>query len=214
MPSRQLSKIDHVLAQIDHGLRILLGDTPRPKRESPAFSIKETQLTDQERAHSMGLMRVNHSGEVCAQALYQGQAMTAKLSKVSEHMKHAADEEVDHLAWCKERVLQLGGSPSILNPVWYVTSFFLGATAGLVSDELSLGFVMASEEQVCQHLRKHLHELPINDEKSRKIVEQMLIDEEKHAEVALQAGGQHFPKPLKMMMTFVSNAMTKGSYRI
>jgi ubiquinone biosynthesis monooxygenase Coq7 len=181
---------------------------------SPANQIDESELTDEERKHAIGLMRVNHAGEVCAQALYQGQALTAKLPEVGEQMEHAAEEEIDHLAWCEERIHELGGRTSALNPVWYAMSFGIGAGAGLISDKLSLGFVAATEDQVCDHLQKHLQELPANDQKSRTIVEHMLDDEARHAETALNAGGHRFPAPVKKLMTLVSSAMTGSSYRL
>jgi ubiquinone biosynthesis monooxygenase Coq7 len=214
MANRQLSGIDQILTQLDQGLRTVLGDAPKPQRVSPANQIDESELTDEERKHAIGLMRVNHAGEVCAQALYQGQALTAKLPEVGEQMEHAAEEEIDHLAWCDERIHELGGRTSALNPVWYAMSFGIGAGAGLISDKLSLGFVAATEDQVCDHLQKHLQELPANDQKSRTIVEHMLDDEARHAETALNAGGHHFPAPVKKLMTLVSSAMTGSSYRL
>ena len=214
MANRQLSGIDQILTQLDQGLRTVLGDAPKPQRVSPANQIDESELTDEERKHAIGLMRVNHAGEVCAQALYQGQALTAKLPEVGEQMEHAAEEEIDHLAWCEERIHELGGRTSALNPVWYAMSFGIGAGAGLISDKLSLGFVAATEDQVCDHLQKHLQELPANDQKSRTIVEHMLDDEARHAETALNAGGHHFPAPVKKLMTLVSSAMTGSSYRL
>ncbi len=159
-------------------------------------------------------MRVNHTGEVCAQALYQGQALTAKLPRVRKEMEHAAAEEVDHLAWCEQRVKELGGRTSVLNPFWYGLSFGLGAAAGAVSDKVSLGFVAATEDQVCQHLKAHQTSLPEEDAKSRAIVGQMLEDEYKHGQSALQAGGYDFPFWVKRIMRATSKAMTFVSYRI
>lgn len=214
MPNRQLSAIDQLLIQLDQGLRTAFASAPAPQRSSPAAEIEEKPLSAQERNHAIGLMRVNHAGEVCAQALYQGQALTAKLPEVGNQMEHAAAEEIDHLAWCEERITELGGSTSLLNPIWYAMSFGIGAGAGLISDRLSLGFVAATEDQVCAHLKTHLDELPANDLKSRSIVEQMLADEERHAQAALEAGGHHFPRPVKAFMTRVSAAMTGSSYRL
>jgi ubiquinone biosynthesis monooxygenase Coq7 len=214
MPNRQLSSLDHVLSQIDAGLRGAFAKAPQPKRQSPASKVKDSDLSERERKHAIGLMRVNHAGEVCAQALYQGQGLTAKLPEVSQQMAHSAEEEIDHLAWCEQRLNELGGTTSILNPTWYAMSFALGAGAGIISDKLSLGFVAATEEQVCQHLEKHLQELPQNDKKSRSIVEQMLVDEKSHADSALEAGGYNFPKPVKRMMTMVSSLMTRSSYKL
>lgn len=214
MAQRQLSLLDKLLDQIDSGLRTSFGSAPAPNRVSPAQAVEEPELTEEQRQHAIGLMRVNHAGEICAQALYQGQALTAKLPHVGEQMRESAAEEIDHLAWCEQRIHQLGGKTSALNPVWYTMSFTLGAGAGLISDKLSLGFVAATEDQVCNHLEKHLQQLPEDDTKSRSIVEQMLVDEAQHAESALAAGGHKFPKPVKALMTLVSSVMTKSSYKI
>lgn len=214
MAQRQLSLLDKLLDQIDSGLRTSFGSAPAPNRVSPAQAMEEPELTEEQRQHAIGLMRVNHAGEICAQALYQGQALTAKLPHVGEQMRESAAEEIDHLAWCEQRIHQLGGKTSALNPVWYTMSFTLGAGAGLISDKLSLGFVAATEDQVCNHLEKHLQQLPEDDTKSRSIVEQMLVDEAQHAESALAAGGHKFPKPVKALMTLVSSVMTKSSYKI
>ena len=214
MSRQRLSAIDHFLVQADQALRTLAGSAPQPNRESPARGTAEGELSEQEKRHAAGLMRVNHSGEVCAQALYQGQALTAKLPEVGQQMAEAAAEEIDHLAWCEERINQLDGKPSLLNPLWYAASFGIGATAGLISDKLSLGFVAATEDQVCNHLQEHLDRLPANDSKSRAVVEQMLVDEKHHAESALDAGGYSFPSPVKKLMTVVSSAMTASSYRL
>lgn len=214
MNSRRLSSIDGFLAQVDLALKTITSENPVHNRPSPAKNTSEEALTSEEKRQSAALMRVNHTGEVCAQALYQGQALTAKLTTVRHEMEHAASEEVDHLAWCRERVVQLGEQPSTLNPLWYVMSFGLGAITGLVSDKLSLGFVAATEHQVCEHLSIHLQKLPSNDIKSRIIVESMLEDEARHAESALKAGGVAFPSPAKSLMTTASKAMTKISYFI
>ncbi len=214
MSSRRLSFIDQVLTNADRALRALTPDTQVHNRPSPGKYVSETELTTQEKKHAAGLMRVNHSGEICAQALYQGQALTAKLPEVRHEMEDAADEEIDHLAWCEERIKQLDSHTSVLNPLWYSLSFGIGAGAGLISDKVSLGFVAATEEQVCKHLQSHLQALPEQDHKSRAIVETMLEDEAKHAHTALAAGGLNFPAPVKGLMTLVSKAMTKTSYRI
>ena len=159
-------------------------------------------------------MRVNHTGEVCAQALYQGQVLTAKLPGVRAEMEQAAQEEVDHLAWCHERLQQLDSRPSVLNPIFYAASFAVGAGAGAISDRISLGFVAATEDQVCAHLQRHLGELPPEDTASRAIVEQMHIDEDSHRQSALRAGGLQFPEPVKKTMTLVSRLMTESVSRI
>ena len=209
-----LSVFDQFVVQADQALRTLAGSAPAPQRGSPGKHASESELSEQERRHAAGLMRVNHSGEVCAQALYQGQALTAKLPEVGQQMAEAAAEEIDHLAWCEERINQLDGRTSLLNPLWYAASFGIGAAAGLISDKLSLGFVAATEEQVCNHLQAHLDKLPENDHKSRAVIEQMLVDEKHHAESALDAGGHPFPRPVKKLMTLISGAMTASSYRL
>ena len=211
---RQLTGLDRLLLQADRALRTLSPGAPCHERPSPSKTVDEAELSDRERRHAAGLMRVNHSGEVCAQALYQGQALTAKLPQVRAEMEHAADEEIDHLAWCEQRLDELGSRPSVLNPLWYGLSFGIGAAAGKVSDKVSLGFVAATEEQVCKHLESHLQELPAQDEKSRAVVEQMLVDEARHQHAALDAGGARFPGPVKGLMTLVSRAMTSVSYRV
>jgi ubiquinone biosynthesis monooxygenase Coq7 len=214
MSSRQLSLIDKFISQLDHGIRTVLSDAPLPGRKSPAVSIEDQTLNEAERSHALGLMRVNHTGEVCAQALYQGQALTAKLPDVREQMKKAATEEIDHLSWCEDRIKDLGGRTSVFNPIFYAMSFGIGAGAGIVSDKLSLGFVAATEDQVCAHLKTHLDQLPKTDHKSRAVVKEMLADEERHAQAALDAGGYKFPTPVKQAMTLISSVMTKGSYKI
>ncbi|MFV8783466.1 2-polyprenyl-3-methyl-6-methoxy-1,4-benzoquinone monooxygenase [Microbulbifer sp. SA54] len=214
MSQRQLSGLDRLLLQADRALRTLSPGSPCHERPSPAKFAAEAELSDAERRHAAGLMRVNHSGEVCAQALYQGQALTAKLPQVRAEMEHAADEEIDHLAWCEQRLQELDSRPSLLNPLWYGLSFGIGAAAGKISDRISLGFVAATEEQVCKHLEGHLQGLPAQDEKSRAVVEQMLVDEAKHQHAALDAGGARFPGPVKGLMTLVSKAMTSVSYRV
>ena len=214
MTNRRLSLADQLLVQLDKAVRTVAPGSPNHQRQSPAAQTDEADLNDQERRHAAGLMRVNHAGEVCAQALYQGQALTAKLPNVREEMEQAADEEVDHLAWCQERIESLGSHTSALNPLWYGMSFGIGAAAGLVSDKVSLGFVAATEEQVCKHLESHLQSLPEADAKSRAVVATMLEDEAKHAHSAIEAGGSQFPAPVKGLMTLVSKAMTKTSYHI
>ena len=214
MTNRRLTTIDKVLTQIDQGLRTAFSHAPQPNRKSPADSLVDADLNDKDRAHAIGLMRVNHTGEVCAQALYQGQALTAQLPEVREKMKLSAAEEIDHLAWCEERINKLGGETSILNPIWYAMSFGIGAGTGLISDKLSLGFVAATEDQVSAHLSKHLSDLPEKDIKSRAIVEEMLVDEQRHAQAARDAGGYEFPSAVKKLMTLASSAMTLSSYRL
>lgn len=214
MSTRHLSPSDRLLTQLDRALRTLAPGKVSHQRPSPASDLAEPDLSETERRHAAGLMRVNHAGEVCAQALYQGQALTAKLPHVRQDMETAAQEEIDHLAWCQERIQALGSHTSVLNPVWYGLSFGIGAGAGLISDRVSLGFVAATEEQVCSHLQSHLEELPALDNKSRAVVSQMLEEEEEHAHHALAAGGLAFPSIIKGAMSMVSLAMTRSSYRI
>lgn len=215
MNERQLTLADRLIDGLDRALKTLSDNKHSATRKSPAagHTLGET-LTEEERIHAAGLMRVNHSGEVCAQALYQGQAMTARLPKVRREMATAAEEEVDHLAWCEERLQDLGSHTSVLNPLWYALSFGIGASAGLISDRLSLGFVAATEELVCDHLSEHLESLPESDSRSSAVVAKMLEDEAKHAATALQSGGLPFPAPVKGMMSLVSKVMTKTSYKI
>lgn len=212
--SLKLSVVDHCISQFDSALRTLSAGQIQSARPSPADSNHQTTLTEEDSRHSAGLMRVNHAGEVCAQALYQGQALTAKLPAVRAEMEKAAEEEVDHLVWCQKRLNELNSHTSLLNPLWYGLSFTIGAGAGLISDKISLGFVAATEQQVCKHLEHHLESLPADDTRSRAIVSQMLEDEAKHAHMALDAGGYAFPTPIKAMMSLVSKAMTSTSYRI
>ncbi|MDH0214859.1 2-polyprenyl-3-methyl-6-methoxy-1,4-benzoquinone monooxygenase [Stutzerimonas stutzeri] len=215
MPSqRHYSPADRLLMQADAALRTLLPFSGQPSRPSPALLKTETELSESEARHVAGLMRINHTGEVCAQALYQGQALTARLPQVRQAMEQAADEEIDHLAWCEQRIRQLGSHTSVLNPIFYGLSFGIGASAGLISDRISLGFVAATEDQVCKHLDDHLGQLPAGDEKSRAILEQMRDDEAQHSTAAIEAGGLRFPAPVKFGMSLVSKVMTKATYRI
>lgn len=211
---RHYSPADRLLMQADSALRTLLPFSGQPARPSPAVLKNEAELSESETRHVAGLMRINHTGEVCAQALYQGQALTARLPQVRRAMEQAADEEIDHLAWCEQRIRQLGSHTSVLNPLFYGLSFGIGATAGLISDRSSLGFVAATEDQVCKHLDEHLGHLPASDDKSRAILEQMREDEQQHSTAAIEAGGLRFPAPVKFGMSLVSKVMTKATYRI
>jgi 3-demethoxyubiquinol 3-hydroxylase len=211
---RHYSPVDRLLLQADMALRTLLPFSGQPSRPSPAIVQTEVELDVEQARHVAGLMRINHTGEVCAQALYQGQALTAKLPEVRAAMEHAADEETDHLAWCEQRIRQLGSQPSVLNPLFYGLSFGVGAVAGLISDRVSLGFVAATEDQVVKHLDEHLQQLPPEDGKSRAILEQMREDEAQHATSAVEAGGLRFPAPIKLGMTLLSKVMTKSTYRL
>lgn len=213
-PTRNYSVFDKLIGNLDSALRTLTPNAATAYRDTPAQTREEQPLNEQEAKHAAALMRINHTGEVCAQALYQGQALTAKLPEVREAMEEAAREEIDHLVWCEQRIQELGGRTSLLNPVFYGLSFGMGALAGKISDNMSLGFVAATEEQVCQHLTSHLTSLPRQDEKSKAILLQMLEDEAKHATSALDAGGYRFPLPVKWVMSGLSKVMTKSVYRI
>lgn len=197
---------------IDQALRTLFGHPQVTERPNPSINMDEPELTEQERDETARLMRINHTGEVCAQALYQGQALTAKLPDVRASMDRAAREENDHLDWCENRLKELDNRKSLLNPLWYAGSFAIGAAAGLVGDKWSLGFVAETEHQVEAHLNEHLSRLPENDEKSRAILEQMKDDEIHHATVALEAGGAALPGPVKLAMKLTSKIMTKSVY--
>ena len=215
---RGLSGLDHLLSRVDQQLRRFAGDrgsSPQnPIRPSPAHGHDEPTLSGREREHAAGLMRVNHTGEVCAQALYQGQAMMARRGDTREKLLDAAQEEADHLAWCETRLQELDAEPSKLNPLFYAASFALGAATAMVGDKVSLGFVHATEERVAKHLRDHLKALPGEDRKSQLILQQMLTDEERHGEEALEHGGEEFPRPIKDVMSLASQVMTRTTYWI
>ncbi len=214
MRKRRFSLIDRFITEADSVMRTLSNTGHRAGRPSPSEGHEDTQFGEGERKHVAGLMRVNHTGEVCAQALYQGQALTAKLPEIRQEMQTACDEEVDHLVWCEQRLKELNSNTSVLNPLWYGLSFAMGAAAGAIGDKWSLGFVAATEERVCNHLRDHLKQLPEDDAKSRLILQKMLEDEQRHGENALNAGGENFPRPVKDAMTAVSQVMTRSSYRL
>ena len=210
---RQYTGIDKLINSFDQALRSLVPGATSAQRSNPSEDTT-TQLAVSEARHVAGLMRVNHSGEVCAQALYHGQALTAKLPKVRQEMEFAAIEEQDHLAWCEERLKELDSHTSLFNPVWYGLSFGMGALAGIAGDKYSLGFVAETERQVSMHLQQHISELPPQDERSRKILVQMNEDELHHRDTALNAGGVDLPVPVKITMTAISKLMTKTSYFI
>lgn len=210
----QHSLIDRCLIQFDQALRTCVPGSSHASRVSPAQQVEEQELSLSDKKHIAGLMRINHTGEVCAQALYAGQAATARLNEVKASMEHAAQEEVDHLAWCDERLDQLDSRPSLLNPVWYGLSFGMGALAGLAGDKWSLGFVAETEQQVCEHLEGHLQKLPEQDKKSQAILKQMIQDEKTHGETAKAAGGAELPLPIKHAMTFMAKVMKKTTYHI
>jgi len=212
--SRHFSPIDNLMMQFDTGLRTLFGKPSITERENPENDVEEGELSAAEKELAGRLMRINHSGEVAAQGLYQGQALTAKLPEVRKKMERAAQEENDHLDWCDQRIHELGTHTSYLNPLWYVGSVAIGATAGLAGDKWSLGFVAETEHQVVRHLTSHLNQISENDHKSRAILQQMKEDEGHHATVALNAGGAALPLPVKKFMSLTSKIMTKTAYQI
>ena len=208
---RHYTGLDKLINSFDQALRSLVPDATAAQRPNPAAQT-ESPLCVSDARHVAGLMRVNHTGEVCAQALYHGQALTAKLPKVRQDMQQAAIEEQDHLAWCEDRLKELDSHTSVLNPLWYGLSYGMGAIAGIAGDQYSLGFVAETERQVSQHLQDHLQQLPEHDQRSRQILEQMNQDELHHRETALHAGGVDLPVPVKITMTAISKIMTKTSY--
>lgn len=214
MNQRRYTPLDQVIQHIDVGLRTLLGQPRITERSNPADGLPEAELTGSERDLAGRLMRVNHAGEVAAQGLYEGQALTAKLPDVRKKMERAAQEENDHLAWCEQRAKALGCHVSYLNPLWYFGSLGIGAAAGLAGDKWSLGFVAETEKQVTRHLDEHLARLPPHDRKSRAILKQMREDEAHHATVALEAGGARLPVPVKKLMGLTSKMMTKLAFRL
>lgn len=213
MVARRYSLLDELIISFDWGLATLFNaSNVRANRGCPAEKVEENPLTDTEKRHSAGLMRVNHAGEVSAQALYQGQGMTARDAGIRKSMQQSALEEVDHLAWCEQRLQELGSHTSILNPLWYMGSFAIGAFAGFCGDKWSLGFITETERQVVRHLQDHLGSLPVRDTKSRAILAQMELDEGHHATVALEAGAAELPGPVKQAMRMTSKVMTGTSY--
>lgn len=211
---RHYSLIDRFINNADRALRTVAPNAVQAQRTNPAATHFESNLSEEERRHAAGLMRVNHTGEVCAQALYQGQALTARLPDVRAEMEQAAREEEDHLAWCQERVNELGSHTSYLNPLWYAMSFGIGAAAGMAGDKWSLGFVAETEKQVCEHLEGHMTRVPLSDEKTRAIISQMHHDEAEHMQMALQAGATELPAPVKQLMALVARVMTGTAYRL
>ena len=209
-----MNLIDLFINEVDKGLKYSTQNYQTESRPYPADKIEQDSLNEFEKNHSAGLMRVNHSGEVCAQALYRGQALTAKLVDTRAKMEQAASEELDHLSWCNKRLEELNDKPSVLNPIWYGMSFSMGAVAGLIGDNWSLGFVHETEEQVVKHLDGHLDKLSRKDIKTKAVIEQMRIDEEKHSHDALEAGAEILPDEIKNLMSKVAKVMTKSSYHI
>lgn len=212
---RQYSPLDQLMMQVDTGLRTLFGKPVITERANPQDAVTDEQIKElsaDEKLLSARLMRINHSGEVAAQGLYQGQALTAKLPEVRDKMQRAAQEENDHLAWCERRLHELNSHTSYFNPLWYFGSVSIGALAGIAGDKWSLGFVAETEKQVIKHLDEHLAAISENDAESRAVLEQMKVDEGHHATVALEAGGAELPELVKTLMGLTSKVMTKTAY--
>ena len=209
-----MSPIDRFILEFDTALRSVVGgaNAHRPTPGSEASS--NSGLDASERKHSAGLMRVNHVGEVCAQALYQSQKLVARNPEIQEMLDHSGQEEMDHLAWCETRLQELGSHTSYLNPLWYAGSFAIGLAAGLAGDKWSLGFVAETEKQVENHLESHLEKLPKEDQRSRAIVDQMRVDEIAHGQAAKNAGGVNLPEPIQKIMQVMSKVMTTTAYKI
>lgn len=214
MASRELTPLDRLLAGADSALRTIAARSPRAARPSPAEGVAEGELSDAERRHAAGLMRVNHAGEVAAQALYQGHAAVARDAAVARHMLEAAAEERDHLAWCEARIAELGSSVSRLSPLWYGGAFAIGAASGVLGDRWSLGFVAETERQVAEHLDDHGRRLPAGDRRSRAIVEQMRDEETAHGNSARDRGGIDLPAPVRRLMAATATIMKKTAYRV
>lgn len=213
MNTRNLSPLDRLLSDAQRALETVLG-APPALRDNPAGNTAEIVLEDAERRHAAGLMRVNHVGEVCAQALYCGQAAVARDEATRAHLLDAAQEETDHLAWCADRLRELDDRPSLLNPLWYAGSYAIGALAGLRGDGWNLGFVVETERQVEAHIDEHLQSLPPADARSRAILRTMKADEARHAASAEQAGARILPMPVPTLMAAASKLMKTVAYRI
>jgi ubiquinone biosynthesis monooxygenase Coq7 len=207
-----MSLLDRFITEFDVALRSLAGGA-QARRAMPTAE-NANALDSAERAHAAGLMRVNHVGEVCAQALYQSQKILARSPETRAMLDHAAQEEMDHMAWCEERLSELGSHTSYLNPIWYAGSFGIGLLAGLAGDRWSLGFVAETEKQVEKHLNSHLETLPMADTRSRAIVDQMRLDEIDHGQSAWDAGGKQLPQPIKIAMEAISKVMTTAAYKV
>lgn len=211
--TRHLTPLDRLLDGLESALEAVSGH-PAAARPSPGNAVADAELADADRRHAAGLMRVNHTGEVCAQALYKGQALLARDATTAEHLQQAATEETDHLAWCATRLTELESRPSRFNPLWYAGSYTIGAAAALVGDPISLGFVVETEHQVETHLAEHIDRLPTDDARSRAILTQMQVDEIRHADNARERGGVTLPPPVPTLMRTASMVMKTVAYRI
>ncbi len=214
MTARQLTPLDRMLSSINNALRTVTAPAGKAARRNPADDVVEADLDRRQRAHAAGLMRVNHAGEVAAQALYQGHAAVARDRELEAKLRSAADEEFDHLAWCEQRLAELGQEPSRLAPLWYAGAFAIGAASGFLGDRWSLGFIAETERQVSEHLSHHLDELPVADARSRAIVAQMRCEEEQHGQDAVAAGARDLPAPAQRLMALTARLMTRTAYWI
>jgi len=211
-PSRHYTFLDRLCLGVDQAVRTLSGTTKNTGKVNPAKNILEHDLTEKQRQQSASLMRVNHAGEVCAQALYHGQSVGSRTDRLQKKMQQAALEEGDHLTWCQQRLDELSSHSSYLNSIWYTGSFCIGMVAGMIGDEWSLGFVAETEQQVIKHLKAHLYLLPKEDERSQAILTQMEKDETKHRDEAMASGAHHLPALVQTMMSLTSKVMVKAAY--
>lgn len=212
MKQRILTPLDRLFASLDNALRTVSAPAGRSARPNPGDTVDDAALSESERSHSAGLMRVNHAGEIAAQGLYQGHAIVARDKSIETQMQQAAAEEFDHLAWCKERLNELGESPSRLSPLWYAGAFAIGAASGVLGDRWSLGFIAETERQVCEHLESHFDRLPARDRRSLAILEKMHEEEAGHGENAVDAGAAELPHGVKRLMRLAAKVMTRSAY--
>ena len=213
-PTRHIDRLDRIVIAFDRALRCIARAGPASESGNPAGGVADDVLDERERRHSAGLMRVNHAGEVAAQALYRGQSLMARDAATRDAMEQAAREENDHLVWCRGRLEELGSRPSRLDPLWYAGSLAIGAVAALAGDRWSLGFVAETERQVVEHLDDHLGRLPEGDRRSRALLRRMRADEQRHATRARAAGGSALPPVVRRAMRVASKVMTRTAYRI
>lgn len=206
-----MPNLDGLIVEFDKGLRALFSQA-HSVRTHPDAGVAEADLSDSDKNKAAALMRVNHCGEICAQALYQGQALTARDPQVQRKLGEAAQEETEHLAWTARRVHELGGHVSLFNPLWYASSLAIGAVAGLLGDKWNLGFLAETERQVGAHLQSHLDKLPAKDARSRAVVQQMYVDEAQHAQMAVELGAAELPSPVRLAMQLSATVMTRTAY--
>lgn len=214
MHERQMSGLDRLLSGANNFLRTVAAPAGSPARPYPARNVDESGLSDADRKHAAGLMRVNHAGEIAAQGLYQGHAAVARENDIESQIQHAAQEEFDHLAWCEQRLAELKSGRSKLAPFWYAGAFAMGAASGILGDKWSLGFIAETEQQVVRHLDSHFDKLPPEDRRSRAIIEQMRLEEQEHGHDAIEAGAAELPQGIKKLMTITSKVMTRTAYWI